>query len=258
MKKRIIYQITTVFLLATILISANGYAQNDPVQSEPVKNHAFGIRFGGMVSDLWFPGRTNKPVETAESVEPLKSLTFGISMVKDYKPNYFVFAEIMYERKGRGVFPVEEAQEPIMPVIGAPSPFSPGARQYFSAAAYFLFGTQKESVFYLGPGIYSAVLIRHYNIATNDFGVSTYKNTSSFGFHDYDVGLGLKAGIRHPIKDNLIVDFNFTVTSGLIPIHYKFYRNLYKDYRVFYSRKNLNFFALNKTLGGTLSLSYRF
>jgi hypothetical protein len=226
MKKFALYLILPVFL---ILMAAPGItAQNDNGPDDLTKNTAIGIRFGGMISDLWFPGRTNKPVELDVPIEPLKSLTIGISVVKDYSPRFFVYADIMYERKGRGIIPAEAPQTLPMPIAtdNKPTAFYPIGLQYVSASTFFMFCTNKKPKLSIGSGIYNAVLIRHYNATTNGHGPSPQKNYTSFGLQSFDVGLGVKAGIRHPIKDNLIAELNITATSGLRPVFFKFYKSI--------------------------------
>lgn len=243
MKKRIICQITSV-LLATILISATGFTQNDPVSDEPAKKTAIGIRIGGMSSDLWFPGETDDPLYL---VEPLKSPVFGVSLARDHLSHYLICFDIMYERKGRGLFPVEK---PLGPKAGIPSPFEPIGLKYLSVSAYFLYKTQGNTKFFAGPGIYNSALLNAYAVYSDPDGIEKF--SSSFGLHGYDIGLGLKTGIKQPITTYLTVLLDITATTGFIPVFNKDYRALYSN--AIYQ----NTIALNKTLAGTLSLSYRF
>ena len=242
MKKSISSIVLSIFLV--LMVPPETSAQNDQVQDETIKKTAIGIRIGGMSSDLWFPGETDDPLYL---VEPLKSPVFGVSLARDHLSNYLICFDIMYERKGRGLFPVEK---PLGPKAGIPSPFEPIGLRYLSVSAYFLYKTHGNTKFFAGPGIYNSALLNAYAVYSDPDGIEMF--SSSFGLHGYDIGLGLKTGIKQPITTCLTVLLDITATTGFIPVFNKDYRALYSN--AIYQ----NTIALNKTLAGTLSLSYRF
>ena len=244
MKKSTIYLI--LLLCLSLTVPQDIIAQNEPGELNSDKGFAVGIRFGAMTSDLWFPNRRNIPSKTHEPVEPLKSFTFGISIAKDLSTNIWIDADIMYQRKGRGVFPVIKD---ITIGVFCPNVYDPIGLNYLSVSGFFLLKTNWKVSLYGGPGIYNSVLLNSYIIIDDPFRFSFEKLPSDVEVRGYDLGMGMKAGVLYPISQRIQANICIAATTGLITVFKS------KDWQ---ERCGLWTTTLNKTLSGNVTLSYRF